>query len=73
MEKLRSSLVCIELTEKAVRKMGAGEKEFGGRKAGPGRFGRVVHRMHSGCTEGKSEKKSPEHWKCAPGLKLDGD
>ena len=53
--------------------MGAGEKEFGGRKAGLGRFGRVVHRMHSGCTEGKSEKKSPEHWKCAPGLKLDGD
>ena len=52
-EKLRISLFVRELEEKVVRKTGAGERAIGGRKAGAGRIGRVVHRMHSGSTKGK--------------------
>jgi hypothetical protein len=52
-EKLRGSLFVRELDENAVRKMGTGERVLCGRKPRAGRFGRVVHRMHRGCTEGK--------------------
>lgn len=53
MEKMRIALILRELEESFVRKTGARERALGGRKAGIGELGPVVHRMHSGCTEGK--------------------
>jgi hypothetical protein len=52
-ENRRSSIFLRELKEKVVRKMEAGVRAAGGRKLTAGRIDRIIHRMHSGRTEGK--------------------